>query len=83
MSLDPANIVPMHSFWRYWGKADENTPGEQRYFRKGQRSGKLAICTFEGIAQVSSPERLTVLLENGVRHAKAFGCGLLLVRRLD
>ena len=52
------------------------------YFRKGQRGGKLATCTFEGIAQVSSPEKLTLLLEDGIGPAKAFGCGLLLVRRI-
>ena len=58
-------------------------PHSPLYFRKGQRSGKLAICTFEGIAQVSSPDELAVLLENGIGPAKAFGCGLLLVRRVD
>jgi len=52
------------------------------YFRKGQRGGKLATCSFEGVVQVSSPEKLTRLLENGVGPAKAFGCGLLLVRRV-
>ena len=50
------------------------------YFRKGHRGGKLATCTFEGVAQVSSPEKLTRLLEDGIGPAKAFGCGLLLVR---
>ena len=50
------------------------------YFRKSQRGGKLVTCTFEGVVQVSSPEKLIHLLENGVGPAKAFGCGLLLVR---
>ena len=52
------------------------------YFRKGKRAGKLVTCTFEGVLRVNEPERLTRLLENGVGPAKAFGCGLLLVRRL-
>ncbi|MHB1353416.1 MAG: type I-E CRISPR-associated protein Cas6/Cse3/CasE [Thiobacillus sp.] len=39
-------------------------------------------CTFEGILRVEMPEQLASLLENGVGPAKAFGCGLLLVRRL-
>jgi CRISPR system Cascade subunit CasE len=51
------------------------------YFRKGNRSGKLVSVTFEGILRVSDPTRMTELLENGIGHAKAFGCGLLLVRR--
>jgi CRISPR system Cascade subunit CasE len=42
----------------------------------------LGTCTFEGTLRVSSPERLAHLLENGIGPAKAFGCGLLLVRRL-
>lgn len=57
-------------------------PHAPLYFRKGRRAGKLVTCTFEGVLRVDDPERLTNLLENGVGPAKAFGCGLLLVRRL-
>jgi CRISPR system Cascade subunit CasE len=56
-------------------------PHEPLYFRKGQRGGKLVTVTFEGILQVKSPDKLERLLENGIGPAKAFGCGLLLVRR--
>lgn len=52
------------------------------YFRKGSRAGKLVTATFEGVLRVRDPDRLAALLENGVGPAKAFGCGLLLVRRL-
>lgn len=52
------------------------------YFRKGSRGGKLATITFDGVLRVSDPTLMTKLLENGLGHAKAFGCGLLLVRRL-
>jgi len=52
------------------------------YFRKGNRGGKLATVTFNGMLTVRHPERLIELLENGVGPAKGFGCGLLLVRRL-
>ncbi len=52
------------------------------YFRKGNRGGKLATVTFEGVLRVSDPTRIAELLANGIGHAKAFGCGLLLVRRL-
>lgn len=52
------------------------------YFRKGNRGGKLVSVTFEGVLRVSDPVRMTELLDNGIGHAKAFGCGLLLVRRI-
>lgn len=52
------------------------------YFRKGNRGGKLVSVTFDGVLRVSDPTRMTGLLVNGIGHAKAFGCGLLLVRRV-
>jgi CRISPR system Cascade subunit CasE len=58
-------------------------PHPPLYFRKGNRGGKLATVTFEGELTVTAPERLRDLIENGVGPAKAFGCGLLLVRRID
>ena len=57
-------------------------PEAALYFRKGSRAGKLVTCTFAGSLLVNSPERLVHLLVNGIGPAKAFGCGLLLVRRL-
>ena len=45
------------------------------------RGGKLVTATFEGVLHVRDPDRLAALLENGIGPAKAFGCGLLLVRR--
>lgn len=59
----------------------EILPHPPLYFRKGNRGGKLVTCTFEGVLHVKSPEQLVNLLENGVGPAKAFGCGLMLVRR--
>ncbi len=56
-------------------------PHAPLYFRKGSQGGKLLIATFEGVMQVSEPAELARLLENGIGPAKAFGCGLLLVRR--
>jgi len=52
------------------------------YFRKSNRGGKLVTCTFEGVLRVRDPSAFEMLLENGIGHAKAFGCGLLLVRRI-
>ncbi len=52
------------------------------HFRKGGRPGKVAQVTFEGLLRVRDSGVLLAHMENGVGHAKAFGCGLLLVRRV-
>ena len=57
-------------------------PHPPLYFRKGARGGKLAVVTYEGVLSIEQPETLIRLLENGIGPAKAFGCGLLLVRRI-
>ena len=57
-------------------------PHPPLYFRKGNRGGKLVTATFEGVLRVKDPNCLADSLENGIGPAKAFGCGLLLVRRL-
>jgi len=51
------------------------------FFRKGSRVGRVQLVTFEGMLAVAEPDALSSLLETGVGPAKAFGCGLLLVRR--
>ena len=57
-------------------------PHAPTYFRKGSRGGKLVTVTFEGVLNVTNPDCLVGFLENGIGPAKAFGCGLLLVRRI-
>ncbi|HCU23643.1 MAG TPA: type I-E CRISPR-associated protein Cas6/Cse3/CasE [Deltaproteobacteria bacterium] len=57
-------------------------PQEPLYFRKDGRAGKLSRVYFNGILQVLDPRLFVALLENGIGPAKAFGCGLMLVRRL-
>jgi len=52
------------------------------FFRKGRQGGKLATVTFEGILRVCEPTVLVSRLQNGIGPAKAFGCGLMLVRRI-
>lgn len=64
-------------------EAADVLPHPPLYFRKGNRGGKLVTATFEGVLRVGDPNALATLLENGVGPAKAFGCGLLLVRRLS
>lgn len=41
----------------------------------------LSTLDFDGELQVTDPERFLPALRNGIGPAKAFGCGLLLVRR--
>ncbi len=57
-------------------------PRQPLFFRRGNRAGHLVTISFEGVLRVQEPALLVALLENGVSPAKAFGCGLLLVRRL-
>jgi len=51
------------------------------YFRKGNRAGKVVAVSFEGMFEVRDVEQLTDNWKNGIGPAKAFGCGLLMVRR--
>jgi len=51
------------------------------YFRKGNRAGKVVPVFFEGAFEVRDIEMVTDLWKNGIGPAKAFGCGLMMVRR--
>ena len=57
-------------------------PHSPTYFRKGNRPGKIVTTSFEGILTVDNPQTLSNLLTTGIGPAKAFGCGLMLVRRI-
>jgi CRISPR system Cascade subunit CasE len=52
------------------------------YFRKNSKAGKIVTVTFEGLLRVSDPVHMKALLESGIGPAKAFGCGLMLMRRI-
>ena len=52
------------------------------YFRKGGKMGKIQPYTFKGILQVQDAPALQDLLQIGIGHAKAFGCGLLSLARV-
>ncbi|MDX8395083.1 MAG: type I-E CRISPR-associated protein Cas6/Cse3/CasE [Mariprofundaceae bacterium] len=51
------------------------------YFRKGNRAGKVVPVLFEGAFEIHDVEKLIDIWKNGIGPAKAFGCGMLLVRR--
>ena len=51
------------------------------YFHKGNRAGKVIPVLFEGTLSICNDERMAELSAKGIGPAKAFGCGMLLVRR--
>jgi CRISPR system Cascade subunit CasE len=52
------------------------------YFRKDKKAGKIVTVTFGGQIIVKDPARICTILEKGIGPAKAFGCGLMLVKRI-
>lgn len=56
--------------------------GYQTWRQRSSRGIALATLDFEGILTVTDPARFRSALLTGIGPAKAFGCGLLLVRRL-
>ncbi|HMT92541.1 type I-E CRISPR-associated protein Cas6/Cse3/CasE [uncultured Thiothrix sp.] len=51
------------------------------HFRKGGKPGKIQPYAFKGVLQVANAQALQDLLQYGIGHAKAFGCGLLSLAR--
>ncbi|MEN9501635.1 MAG: processing complex protein CasE [Pseudomonadota bacterium] len=51
------------------------------HFRKGSKPGKIQPYAFKGVLQVVDAQALQDLLQHGIGHAKAFGCGLLSLAR--
>lgn len=54
---------------------------ERRYLPKKQQL-RFSTVDFSGVLTVTDPDRFHTALTTGIGPAKAFGCGLLLVRRL-
>lgn len=54
---------------------------QHRMSRRGAAAISLSTVDLTGTLEVVDPVRFTSALLHGVGHAKAFGCGLLLVRR--
>ncbi len=55
----------------------------QHKLRHRQRSIEFSSLDYQGVAYVEDAELLGRALREGVGHARAFGCGLLLVKRVD
>ncbi len=59
--------------------------GYQQHRARPRKGGEIRFSTldFSGVLRVTDPERFRHTLLQGLGPAKAFGCGLLLVRRLS
>lgn len=55
----------------------------QHKLRHKQRNIEFSSLDYRGVAQVQDDGLLLRALFDGVGHARAFGCGLMLVRRLE
>lgn len=50
--------------------------------RAGKKDIRFSTVDFTGVLEVTHPELFQQVLFNGLGHAKAFGCGLLLIKRV-
>ncbi len=48
----------------------------------GKRDGRLGLIDFAGVLQVEEPATFLTTLARGFGRAKAYGCGLMLIRRV-
>ena len=55
---------------------------QQHQTRRGKRTIRFSTLDFTGLLRVTDPEAFTKALKTGIGPAKAFGCGLMLVRRI-
>jgi CRISPR system Cascade subunit CasE len=53
----------------------------QHQWRRKQRQICFSSVDYEGVITVTDPERLRAALFNGVGRSRAFGCGMIMVRR--
>ncbi len=54
---------------------------QQHQTRRGKRLIRFSTLDFTGLLRVTDPEAFGQTLETGIGPAKAFGCGLMLIRR--
>ncbi len=50
------------------------------FFKRKGQAGKLVTVNFDGVLSVSDPNLMRELMKKGIGPAKAFGCGLLLIK---
>jgi CRISPR system Cascade subunit CasE len=55
---------------------------EQLHFPKLGKKGRISVLEFDGVLEVTEPELFLSRVSSGIGRARAFGCGLLLIRRI-
>lgn len=60
--------------------APEMTRYQQHYHRRKGRAIRFSSLDYEGILQVTDPDRFWRTLIQGIGRSRAFGCGLMLIR---
>jgi CRISPR system Cascade subunit CasE len=55
---------------------------QHRILRKGERAITFSTLDFEGVLEVADPAALLARIAQGLGPQKAFGCGLVLLRRI-
>jgi CRISPR system Cascade subunit CasE len=55
---------------------------EQLRFARIGRKGRISVLEFDGVLEVTEPLLLLAAIARGFGRARAFGCGLMLIRRM-
>lgn len=70
------------------GETEENRPllridgyEQLRMARRREKPARLSVLEFDGVLEVREPDRFLSALHRGLGKAKAWGCGLMLIRR--
>ncbi len=56
---------------------------QHQFYRRKGRPIRFSSINYDGILMVTDPERLLRTLFEGIGRSRAFGCGLMLVRRIQ
>jgi CRISPR system Cascade subunit CasE len=75
-------VAARHGFRVADGTMRVDAYRQHRFSRKGSQPIRISTVDLSGVLEVTDTARARTALLNGIGHAKAFGCGLLLVRRL-
>lgn len=54
----------------------------ESFAKQQKRPVRYSTVDFQGVLVVADPEKFKMVLSNGIGKSKAFGCGLLLIRRI-
>jgi len=52
------------------------------HLARGTAPMRIGVLDYEGILEITDPAAFTTAIARGFGRAKAFGCGLMLIRRV-